>query len=150
MVDHPAEVAASLAASREDRRPTMPEPPPVSLASVRDVRLPMIAGLERPTDAFYVGMLRFERAEPRDGDEGPVYRADNHDLRLFVLERPGQPESARPTQVMTPFFGEVIERLRADKIEHELVRGLFAGTDGALLQDPSGNWVALAPRRAVR
>src|SRR5688500_10561026 len=44
-----------------DRRPRVPEPLPVKLLVVSDPRLPAGAGLERRLDAFYVGLLGFER-----------------------------------------------------------------------------------------
>lgn len=44
-----------------DARPRMPEPPPVRLVAIADVRLPASAGLETELDAFYIGLLRFER-----------------------------------------------------------------------------------------
>lgn len=139
--------AAALEASRDDPRATMPEPPAVSLVSVRDVRLPMVAGLESRMDAFYAGLLRFERVGPQPGDEGPVYRAENHDVRFAIVEVPGEREGCRPIGIVTPFFGEIVERLSADKIELEIIRGLVAGADGLLVQDPAGNWLALAPLR---
>jgi hypothetical protein len=39
----------------------MPEPLPVRLIAVADVRLPATAGFEHELDAFYVGLLGFER-----------------------------------------------------------------------------------------
>ncbi|MDB5296317.1 MAG: hypothetical protein JWO31_2300 [Phycisphaerales bacterium] len=48
---------------RPDRRPTVPEPPPVRLVAVADVVLVTAPGRERELDAFYVGVLRFERAD---------------------------------------------------------------------------------------
>ncbi|HEX8914051.1 MAG TPA: hypothetical protein VF796_17010 [Humisphaera sp.] len=69
-----------------DRRPTLPEPPPVRLVAVADVVLVCPPGVEREMDAFYVGLLRFERedeppAKPRlvepvlGGDVPAVTRA---------------------------------------------------------------------------
>src|SRR5688500_12469174 len=46
-----------------DRRPAMPEPPPVRLISVDDVVLLAPPGVEPLLDAFYVGLLQFERAD---------------------------------------------------------------------------------------
>jgi hypothetical protein len=40
-----------------DSRPLMPEPLPVRLVAVADVRLPAPAGVERALDAFYVDLL---------------------------------------------------------------------------------------------
>ncbi len=146
-----AAVTATLEAARGDARPKMPEPPPVRLMSVRDVRLPMVAGLERAMDGFYRDLLRFERVEVgADRGEGPVYRAENHDLRLDVVEVPPEDQVSRPLGVISPHYGEILEWLAEARIEFERVRGLSAGDDGVLLQDPSGNWVALSPLREFR
>jgi len=48
---------------RPDRRPTMPPPPPVRVVAVEDVVLIAAPGQERDLDAFYVGLLRFERED---------------------------------------------------------------------------------------
>lgn len=48
---------------RPDRRPPIPEPPPVRLVAVADVVILAGAGVERELDALYVGVLRFERAD---------------------------------------------------------------------------------------
>jgi hypothetical protein len=142
---------ATIRASREDARPRMPEPPPVSLVSVQDVRLPVVAGLERELDAFYGDLLGFERVEgSADRGEGPVYRAENHQLCFFVVEVPPERQNCRPLGILTPHFAEIADRLGELKIEHELVRGLSAGEDGILLQDPTGNWIALTPISGFR
>lgn len=46
-----------------DRRPTMPVPPPVRVLAVEDVTLVAAPGREPALDAFYVGLLRFERED---------------------------------------------------------------------------------------
>ena len=47
--------------SEPDARRQMPEPLPVRLVAVADVRLPAPAGVERALDAFYVDLLGFVR-----------------------------------------------------------------------------------------
>lgn len=142
---------AALRASREDARPRMPEPPPVSLVAVRDVRLPVVAGLERALDAFYADLLGLERVEPpADTEGGPIYRAENHDLVFDVVEVPPERQGCRPLGIVTPRFGQIVERLDEMKLEYEPLQGLVAGEDGILLQDPTGNWIALTPLRAFR
>lgn len=145
----PASAPATLREAADDGRPHIPEPPPVSLVSIRDITLPMVAGLETRLDAFYAGILRFCRAAAGVG-EGPVYEAENHDLRFYVLEKPPEREECRPIGIITPHLGEILEILEARRIEHEYVRGLVAGQDGVLLRDPAGNWVALLPLREIR
>jgi hypothetical protein len=129
----------------------MPEPPPVFLVAVREVRLPVVAGLERALDAFYSDLLRFEKAEvAADTEAGPVYRAENHHLAFDVVEVPPERQGCRPLGIVSPHFGQIVERLDEMKLEYEPLQGLVAGEDGILLQDPTGNWIALTPLRAFR
>src|SRR5687768_7544306 len=140
--------AATIQASREDSRPKMPEPPPVALVAVQDVRLPVVAGLEHELDWFYRDLLRFERQEASaDSPDGPVYRSENHDLCFFVVEVPPERPGCRPVGIISPFFSEIVEQLDKARHEFEHQRGLVTGEDGILLQDPSGNWITLAPLR---
>ena len=44
-----------------DNRARMPEPLPVRLVAIEDVRLPAPAKIEEKLDAFYVTLLQFER-----------------------------------------------------------------------------------------
>lgn len=148
----PAAPAATIAASREDSRPKLPEPPPVSLVAVQDVRLPMVAGLETALDGFYRDLLRFERVEVRSDEPevGPIYRAENHDLCFFVTEAPDDRQGCRPLGILTRHCSQIVERLDEQKVEYEIVRGIFAGTEELLMKDPAGNWIALMPQREFR
>lgn len=132
----------------DDLRPHMPEPPAVSLVSIRDVTLPMVAGLESQLDPLYIDILRFRRGQSEDGS--PVYHAENHDLRFYVLEKPPAREECRPIGIVTPHLADITETLATLRIEHEYVRGLVAGQDGVLMRDPAGNWMALLPLREIR
>lgn len=149
-------VAASpvetIAASREDSRPKMPEPPPVSLVAVQDVRLPMVAGLEHELDIFYRDQLRFERVDAYTDEVGvgPVYRAENHDLCFDVVETPQDRQGCRPLGIITPHYAEIVIGLDQQKAEYEIVRGIFAGTEELIMKDPAGNWIALIPQRDFR
>src|SRR3954453_16315082 len=78
---------------RIDRRPLIPEPLPVKLVKIDDAHLPAAAGREVELDAFYVGMLRFERL---DVPETLAYRAENFDLLFDVLEPPLERDTLRP------------------------------------------------------
>lgn len=142
----------TIAASREDSRPKMPEPPPVSLVAVQSVRLPVVAGLEHELDTFYRDQLRFERVDVRtdDVEAGPVYRAENHDVCFFVVETPDDRQGCRPLGIITPHYSEIVERLDEQKAEYEIVRGIFAGTEELIMRDPAGNWIALIPLRDFR
>ena len=142
---------ATLRVSREDPRLKMPEPPPVCLVSVRDVCLPVVAGLETALDAFYRDLLGLERVEASaDIGRGPIYRAENHDLCFDVIEKPPERQGCRPLGIVTPFFARIVEQFEEMKLDYEPVHGLVAGEDGILLQDPTGNWIALAPLREFR
>jgi hypothetical protein len=126
-----------------DRRPHIPEPPPVSLVTVADVLLPSIAGLERELDAFYVGLLRFER----DADvESIIYRAENFRLRFEIFERLPEREGLRPVGIAIENFAEIASKLNELEMEFTLQRGLTPGQDAVLLRDPAGNWIELFDR----
>jgi hypothetical protein len=76
------ETASHSVESKPDARPRVPEPLPVRLTAIEDVRLPAPAGVETELDAFYVGILEFQRVEGE-----LTYRADNFDLRFEILEQ---------------------------------------------------------------
>jgi len=131
-----------------DRRPKMPEPPPVHLVAVDDVHLPAPAGREVELDAFYRGLLRFER----DVSDAEViaYRAENFRLVFDVLEPPIHRDEFRPVVIAVPVLGEVERQLFEREIEYERQRGLSPAQDQLVLRDPAGNWVALCELRAFR
>lgn len=154
MIEVLSRSSTSFTPAVNDARPRVPEPPPVQLVSIRDVRLPVVAGLERELDAFYRDLLRFERVPAPDpaaeANTGPIYRAENHDLRFFVVEVPPERPSCRAIGIVSPHWREIIERLDEQRTPYEFARGLVAASDGVLLQDPTGNWVALFPLREIR
>jgi hypothetical protein len=126
-----------------DKRPHIPEPPPVSLIAVADVVLPSVAGLERELDAFYVKLLRFER----DAEvEVIVYRAENFRLRFELFERLPERDGVRPVGIALESFREFPSKLTELDIEFTLQRGLTPGQDTLLLRDPAGNWIELFDR----
>lgn len=131
---------------RPDRRPKMPEPPPVQLVAVDDVTLDSVAGLEKEMDQFYVGLLRFERDNAADD---LVYRAENFRLRCIILETPEAREDMRATGIIVPSFPELIDRL--NDLEIPLIRqnGLNPGEQSLLLRDPAGNWLELFEMKLV-
>lgn len=130
-----------------DRRPHMPEPPPVWLIAIEDVHVPVAAGLEVQLDDFYVTMLRFEREI--DPKAGLCYKAENFRLCCDVLEPPIQRPDFRPVAIDVPSLALVQQQLVEREIEYEWQRGLSVGRDTLVLKDPAGNWVALTERRAV-
>lgn len=132
---------------RHDRRPRLPEPLPVRLIAVNDVRLEAPAGRERQLDAFYVGLVGMERADP--AGEPIVYRAENLDLHFDVLEPPIPRDDFRRLRLEIRSLGEAELKLIEAKIEYVRRRGLVAGDESLLLQDPADNWVELTQSRII-
>ena len=131
----------------KDERARMPDPLPVRLVAVEDVRLPATAGREQALDAFYAGLWQFERLTDADG---LVYRADNFrlafDLREGLIER----DTLRPTVIEVLSLREAEQKLIDNELEYQRQKGLVPGTYSLLLLDPAGNWVELVERREVR
>jgi len=130
-----------------DRRRHIPEPPPVRLLTLEDASLPAAAGLERQLDAFYVGLLGFERPV---GSEWPVYRAENFSVTFDVLEPPVQRDDYRALGVEVPSLPDLEEKLIKSETEYTRQRGLLPGEERIVLLDPAGNWLEIVDRRGVR
>jgi hypothetical protein len=111
-----------------DRRPVIPEPPPVRLVTVDDATLPASTGSEAALDAFYMKLLRFERDAKADGI---VYRAENFRLRFELVEGPIARDHLRALGIEVPSLNAT---------ETEL---LVLGHDKLALLDPAGNWLEL-------
>ncbi len=129
-----------------DRRPRMDEPLPVKLLAVDDVRLPAPAGVEMELNAFYVGVLEFERMPPATE---LVYRAENFRLCFEVQERPVGRENLRPLGIEIRSLAEA--ELQLVEREHEYLRqrGVLPGTETIVLRDPAGNWIELVELRSI-
>jgi hypothetical protein len=132
----------------DDRRPLIPEPLPVRLVAIDDLKLPAQAGIERQLDAFYVGLLGFVRddAEPQN----LIYRADNVRLRFDVLEPPVDRDEYRPTVIEVPSLLDFEHKLMDAEHDYERQRGLTSGTDMLVLRDPAGNWLEVMSFARVR
>jgi len=130
-----------------DKRRHIPEPPPVRLLAVNDVRLPAPAGRECALDSFYIDLLHFERDE---SETFPVYRAENFSLRFDVLEPPLSRDDLRPTAIQVPSLASLEQRLIDDAIEYTRQRGLLPATETLLLTDPAGNWIELSEIGQIR
>jgi hypothetical protein len=125
----------------KDTRPPMPEPPPVRLVAIEDVHAPAAAGLETRLDAFYVGLLKFLR---EGADAGRIiYKSENWRLHFDVLEPPIGREDFRPVGIDVPSLVLLERELIAGKIEYQWQKGLAAGQETLLLQDPAGNWLQI-------
>jgi hypothetical protein len=130
-----------------DRRPPMPEPPPVKLVAVADVHLAAAAGKEVELDAFYVGLLHFER-EPA-GDHVIKYRANNFRIIFDVMEPPITRDEIRPMGILIPSLSVLEQQLIDLEIEFEWQRGIAPGLQQIVLQDPARNWVSIGEKREV-
>lgn len=121
-----------------DRRARMPQPLPVRLVAVEDVRLPAPAEVEVQLDAFYVGLWGFERLENK-----LAYGADNFRLSFDVLEAPVDRESMRPTQIEVRSLPEAEKKLVDAEIEYVRERRIMPGHESLLVKDPAGNWIEI-------
>jgi hypothetical protein len=131
---------------RPDRRPRVPEPLPVKLVAIKDVRLPAPAGVEVRLDAFYVGMLGFER----DADlEQLVYHAENFSIRFHVIEPPAGPHDMRSIGVEVRSLADAEHLLDKEEIEYVRQRGVMSGMRSLLLLDPAGNRIELVESTPV-
>jgi hypothetical protein len=126
-----------------DRRRRMPEPLPVRLVSVADVRLPATAGLERQLDAFYVGLLGFEREgvarKPKvqldptrstnhqlvissSADAGPRDVKASKSGRDAAGDAPDDPAGAAGVEIVGPVYAAENFRLHFELFEGLVVR----------------------------
>ena len=121
-----------------DRRRPLPPPPPVMLVTVEDARIGAAAGLERELDAFYVGLLQFEREVDV---ERIVYKAENFRLWVDIQEGPILRDDMRMLGVVVKSLPEAMRKFRESEIEFSRERGLTAGDERLVLLDPAGNWL---------
>lgn len=137
-----------------DRRPLMPEPPPVRLVAVEDVLAEAPAGAETALDDFYVTMLQLERENPlsrsQDSADEIVYKAENVRLRLSVREPPLSHADMRPITVEVRSLALSEAKIVERELEYERLKALGAGQDTLMLQDPAGNWVVIVESREMR
>ncbi len=123
-----------------DRRPTIPEPPPVRLVAVEDVTLSATSAESAKLDAFYVGLLRFDRDVK---ESGIVYRAENARLRIEIVADDVPRDDMRALGVDVPSLRD-LELLIVDRqIPFIKERGINVGQLNFLLQDPARNWIRL-------
>jgi hypothetical protein len=129
-----------------DQRPRMPEPLPVRLVSIGDVRLPAPPGVEREIDAFYIGLFGFERIPPF---EELSYRAENYTLRFSVQEPPVVHDSMRAVTIEIPSLADAVQKLNQTTLEYTRQKGVSPGTESIVLLDPAGNWIELVETRLL-
>jgi hypothetical protein len=128
-----------------DRRLRVPEPLPVKLVAVNDMRIEAAAGLERQLDAFYAKLVGMQRL----AGEAIVYRTENFDLYVDVLEPPIAREDYRPVRAEVKSLAETSAKLREAEVPHVRRKGLVPGEEALVLQDPAGNWVELTEARLI-
>ncbi len=128
-----------------DRRLRVPETLPVRLVAVADMRVESSAGRERQLDMFYVGLLGMQRIV----GETIVYRTENFDLYVDVLEPPVVREDYRPVRVEVKSLAEIELKLIEQQILYVRRKGLVPGEEALVLQDPAGNWVELTEVRLI-
>jgi hypothetical protein len=128
-----------------DKRPLVPEPLPVRLITVDDATLVTSAGLEVQLDAFYVGLLKFEREHGHE----LIYHAENFRLLFEVVETLPERESIRPLMIEVPRASEIEYGLIERKIDYTRQKGLSPGEERLVLQDPAGNWVEIVECRGI-
>jgi catechol 2,3-dioxygenase-like lactoylglutathione lyase family enzyme len=116
------------------------------LVTVEDARLPAVAGLETRLDAFYVGLLQFERDLKTDG---LVYKAENFRLRFDVVEVAIPRDDMRMLGVIVKSLADMMRRLGDAEIAYSRERGLNAGEERLLLLDPAGNWIRIVQSKAI-
>ena len=131
-----------------DRRPLLPEPLPVKLIAIEDVRLPATAGREVELDAFYVKLFGFERDEAV-GNGTIAYHAENLRLCFDVGESLPERPDMRPIGIEVLSLADTERKLIEARLDYTKQRGLFVGQEHLLLQDPAGNWIALVETRVV-
>jgi hypothetical protein len=130
-----------------DRRAHVPEPPPVRLVAVEDVRAQAGAGLETQLDEFYVGLLKFEREGSEQGHL--TYKAENFRLHFDTIEPPLTREDFRPIGIDSPSLPLLKEQLNDREVDYLWQRGLLAGHDTIMLKDPAGNWVQIGEFKPI-
>ena len=131
-----------------DRRPHMPQPLPVRLIAVADVRLaaPRILDVAR-LDAFYLDLLQFQRTLAAPGQL--AYLAENFTLYFDLLDSPLPHESIRPLGIDVLSLPRVEHILIDTETEYTRQRGTTPGRETLLVLDPAGNWVEIGQVRLI-
>jgi len=129
-----------------DRRPDMPEPPPVQVVAIADISLLATTGMEHDLDAFYVGVFRFERGSDTDR---VIYLAENVAIRFRFVEGLVRRDDFVPTGLLVPSLPALRQRLVDQEILFERQQGIQSGMESVVLQDPAGNWLSVSEFRRV-
>lgn len=152
------EVTGGAEPGGADPRPRLPEPLPVRLVAVENVRLRAPRGAEEKLALFYVGLLQFERVV--DGEPAAAaaaaahageitFRADNFLLRFELVDPPLVHDTMRPQGIEVPDLAELEKKLVDAELEYTRQRGITPGRETLVLLDPAGNWVEISEIRLV-
>jgi len=134
-----------------DPRPRLPEPLPVRLVAVENVRMIAPRGAEAKLDLFYVGLLGFDRyAGEEAGDGELVFRAENVLLRFKLVDPPIVHDTLRPQGIEVLDLAELEKKLVEAELEYTRERGTTPGRETLLLLDPGGNWVEIGEIRLIQ
>jgi len=129
-----------------DLRPKMLPPPPVRLATVADARLPAVAGLEQRLDEFYIHILKLER---ESSNSQIIYRCENWRICFDLAECPQPRHDYRFLGLIVPSLAEIAQRLDEAALSYAHQRGLFAGQESLLLNDPCGNLLEITESKLI-
>ncbi|MEA2710927.1 MAG: hypothetical protein QOF78_3528 [Phycisphaerales bacterium] len=146
------DVTAGAQDGGADRRPRLPEPLPVRLVAVEDVRLRAPRGVEEQLDFFYVGLLGFDRAAPhaRAAGEEIVYRSETFNLRFQLTDSPLVHDTLRPQGIEVDVALVDLEKKFVEaELEFTRERGVTPGRETLRLLDPGGNWVEIGEIRLI-
>ena len=133
-----------------DDRGKMPEPLAVRLVAIEDVHLAGAIDLDKPLDQFYVELLGFVRQPTAPHEHWLIYRADNFRLIFSVREPPFTRQTVRLLGIEIPSLADAERKLLDARIPCERRKGLMAGDESLVLQDPAGNWLELLAPAGVR
>ena len=134
-----------------DPRPRLPDPLPVRLVAVEHVRMTAPRDAEEKLDAFYVGLLGFDRyCGPEAGEGELVFRAENFLLRFRLLDPPIVHDTLRPQGIEVNDLLELEKKLVGAELKYTRERGITPGRETLLLLDPAGNWVEIGEIRLVQ
>ena len=141
---------AGADAGDADPRPRLPEPLPVRLIAVENVRMLAPRGTDELLDGFYVGLLGFDRYCGDGAGEGELaFRADNFILRFEFVDPPLVHETLRPQGMEVEDLAELEKKLIEAELEYTRERGITPGRETLLMLDPAGNWVEIGEIRLI-
>jgi hypothetical protein len=132
-----------------DSRPTIPEPLPVRLIAIGDVRADAVAGTEVAMDEIYVKVLEFQRVPQPVDAHRITYQADNARLNFTVKEPTFARDDFRPIQIEVLSLAVLSNKLIEREIEFTRQKSIIPGQESVVFQDPSANFVEVTERKKI-